>query len=49
MVVKTNVTNSIDEIRAWSPVLQNMDSPGKIKIVGGYYSLTDGSVQIINN
>ncbi|ANE52115.1 carbonic anhydrase family protein [Flavisolibacter tropicus] len=47
-VVKENVRNSIEVIRAKSPVLKEMIDKGEIKIIGGYYSLHNGAVSFFN-
>jgi len=44
-VAKTNVKNTIDQIRRGSQILSNLESDGKIKIVGAMYSLQDGAVE----
>lgn len=46
-VVHTNVGRTVADIRRDSPVLAEMESRGKIKIVGAYYSLEDGSVSLV--
>ncbi|MBC2606955.1 carbonic anhydrase family protein [Pelagicoccus albus] len=43
-VVHTNVERTVQDIRDRSPLLANMELEGKIKIIGAYYSLKDGSV-----
>lgn len=43
-VVQHNIRNSIQEIRAKSPVLKEMEDKGEIKIVGAYYHLATGEV-----
>ena len=46
-VIKENVRNSIDVIRAKSPLLKEMIDKGEIKIVGAYYSLQNGAVSFL--
>ena len=43
-VAKNNVKNTIETIRAKSPILKEMEDKGEIKIVGAYYSLKTGEV-----
>jgi len=43
-VVQHNIRNSIQEIKAESPVLKEMVDKGQIKIVGAYYHLATGEV-----
>jgi carbonic anhydrase len=43
-VAKANVEMTIENIRNWSPVLKEMEEHGEIKIVGGMYDISDGSV-----
>lgn len=43
-VVHHNVERTVADIRARSAVLSGLEEEGKLKIVGAYYSLKDGSV-----
>lgn len=43
-VAEKNVYMTIDNIRSKSPVLQEMEENGEIKIVGAMYDIKDGSV-----
>jgi carbonic anhydrase len=43
-VGKNNVLNTIETIRAKSPVLKEMEDKGEIKIAGAYYNLKTGEV-----
>jgi carbonic anhydrase len=43
-VAEKNVYMTIDNIRAQSPVLEEMENQGEIKIVGAMYDIKDGSV-----
>ena len=43
-VAKANVEMTMDNIRNWSPVLKEMEDQGDIRIVGGMYDISDGSV-----
>ena len=47
-VSENNVKNTIKEIRANSPILKEMEDKGEIKIVGAYYSLTDGKIKFLD-
>lgn len=46
-VVKANVKRTVDDIRVRSEVLTDAETAGKIKIVGAYYSLKDGSITFL--
>lgn len=46
-VAKNNVTNTIDTIRAQSPILKDMEDSGSIKIVGAYYHIGTGEVTFL--
>ncbi len=48
-VVKNNVTQTIEDIRNRSSIISGLENEGKIKVVGAYYSLTDGKVTILEN
>ncbi|WP_083990253.1 carbonic anhydrase family protein [Flavihumibacter petaseus] len=43
-VAKANVTNTIETIRAKSPILKEMETKGEIRIIGAYYNLQTGEV-----
>lgn len=47
-VAKTNVQNTIDELRKNSEILSTLEKEGKIKIVGSMYHLHNGLVEFIN-
>jgi carbonic anhydrase len=44
MVIKENVKITVNNIRAQSPILNEMEQKGEIKIVGAYYDMDNGSV-----
>jgi carbonic anhydrase len=44
---KNNVLNTIETIKAKSPILKEMVDKGEIKIVGGYYNINTGEVIFI--
>ena len=46
-VSENNVKYAIQLIREKSPILKEMENKGEIKIVGAFYSLTDGSLELI--
>lgn len=46
-VSENNVIHTINEIRAKSPILKEMEDKGEIKIVGAFYRLTDGTLQFV--
>ena len=43
-VIKANVSRTVNDIRDRSEVLADLERDGKIRIVGAYYALKDGSV-----
>ncbi|MFO7940184.1 MAG: carbonic anhydrase family protein [Bacteroidales bacterium] len=48
-VVKNNVHQTIEDIRNRSAIIRGLEKDGAIKVVGAYYSLTDGKVTILDN
>jgi len=46
-VCKSNVLNTIEQVRAKSPILKEMEDKGQIKIVGGVYDMDSGVVTYI--
>ena len=46
-VCENNIRYSIEQIRARSSVLKEMESKGEIKIVGAYFDLSDSSLEIV--
>lgn len=46
-VAENNVRNNIKLIREKSPILQEMEESGQIKIVGAFYRLTDGTLEFV--
>jgi carbonic anhydrase len=46
-VTKANVHQSIKEIREKSTMLKDLESEGKIKIVGAVYHVEDGKVTFL--
>ncbi|MBZ4033750.1 carbonic anhydrase [Flavobacterium sp. 17A] len=46
-VAKENVLNTIENIKAKSPILKEMQDKGEIKIIGGYYDLHTGIVEFL--
>ncbi len=48
-VVKNNVYETIEDIRKRSPIISDLEKEGKVKIVGAYYSLEDGKVNILKD
>lgn len=48
-VAVKNVLMTIDNIRTQSEVLKDMEANGEIKIVGGMYDISDGSVQFFED
>lgn len=47
-VVRANIQRTVADIRRDSPLLADLENEGKIKIIGAYYSLEDGSVALID-
>ncbi len=46
-IIKANVANMIESVRAQSPDLKAKEDAGALKIVGAYYELSSGKVQIL--
>ncbi|MBN8246181.1 MAG: carbonic anhydrase [Verrucomicrobia bacterium] len=46
-VCKRNITRTLEQIRAGSPMLRTLEDEGKIKIVGAYYNLHTGVVTFL--
>lgn len=46
-VCESNVLNTIEQIRANSPILKEMEDNGQIKIVGGVYDMDSGIVTFL--
>jgi carbonic anhydrase len=44
MACESNVRRTIDRIRSESPILEEMEAKGEIKIVGAVYDMDDGKV-----
>jgi carbonic anhydrase len=44
-----NVKLNIQKVRKRSKILNKLEQEGKIKIIGAFYRLTDGSLEIIEN
>lgn len=47
-VTENNVRHTMNQIRANSPILKEMEHKGEIKIVGAFYSLENGEMTFIN-
>lgn len=47
-VIKNNVHKTIDDIRKRSAIISGLEKEGKLKVVGAYYSLTDGKVTVLD-
>lgn len=48
-VCEQNVYKTIEDIRAQSPILKEMEDKGEIKIIGGVYDMDTGEVEFLNN
>jgi len=46
-VIKNNVNQTVEDIRNRSDIIRTLEEEGKVKVVGAYYSLTDGKVTIL--
>lgn len=46
-IVKNNVHQTIENIRKKSELISNLEQEGKLKIVGGYYSVANGEVSVL--
>ncbi len=46
-VSENNVKHALQQIRAKSPILKEMEDKGEIKIVGAFYRLTDGTLEFL--
>jgi len=44
MVIRENVKHSVENIRKQSPILNEMEKNGEIKIIGAYYDMDNGEV-----
>jgi carbonic anhydrase len=44
LVIRNNVQVSVENIRKQSPILNEMEQQGQIKIVGAYYDMDNGAV-----
>jgi len=47
MVCERNVSNTMDQIRARSTILKEMEDKGEIKIMGGIYDMDNGKVSFL--
>ncbi len=48
-VIKNNVLQTVEDIRKRSHIISNLEKEGKIKVVGAYYNLHDGSVTLLED
>jgi carbonic anhydrase len=48
-VIKNNVHQTIEDIRNRSSIINGLENEGTIKVIGAYYSLTDGEVTILED
>jgi carbonic anhydrase len=49
LVVKRNVMQTVKNIRERSTIISQLEKEGTIKVVGAYYSLTDGKVTLLDD
>jgi carbonic anhydrase len=47
MVCESNVRNTMEQIRANSPILKEMEAQGQLKVVGGVYDMETGVVTML--
>ena len=45
LIAESNVKNTIEKIRNGSPILKEMEDNGEIKIIGGMYYVSNGTVE----
>lgn len=48
LVTQNNVRNALKQIRAKSEILRDMESKGEIKIIGAFYNLESGDLQLLD-
>ena len=48
LVATNNIRNTIEQIRAKSEILKEMEIKGEIKIIGAFYTLRTGKLEFIN-
>jgi len=48
-VIKNNVNQTVEDIRNRSAIISGLEKEGKVKVVGAYYSLTDGKVTLLED
>lgn len=48
LVCKSNVRNTMAQVRSNSPVLKEMEEAGQIRIVGAIYDLNNGKVAFLD-
>ncbi len=48
LVAQNNIRNTIAQIRAKSEILKEMEAEGEIKIVGVFYTLRTGKLELVN-
>lgn len=48
-VIKNNVNQTVEDIRNRSYIISGLEKEGKVKVVGAYYSLTDGKVTLLQD
>jgi carbonic anhydrase len=46
--IKANVKNVVQALRSSTPILKEEVDSGKIKVIGGYYSLDTGAVTFLD-
>ncbi len=47
-VARNNILYAVSQVRERSPILKEMEDKGEIKIIGAYYSLYNGKMELLN-
>jgi carbonic anhydrase len=47
-VAENNIRHTINQIRAKSEILKEMEDKGQLKIVGAFYTLRTGKLEFLN-
>jgi len=49
IITKENATMTVDDIRNQSPILKELETQGRLKIVAAYFDLNNGRVTLLDN
>jgi carbonic anhydrase len=47
-VIKSNVVQTLADIRSKSKIISSLEEKGDVKVVGAYYDLKNGEVSILD-